>query len=119
MRKLIKNKKGFTLLECMIAMMILAVGLLAVAQLQYTVIRGIAYSKQATEASNFVYSKMEDLKGQPLTSLTSGSETKIGENGITYETTWTVTGTGNFRTIEVNVAFEGHTMTATTGKGGP
>lgn len=117
MRKLIKNKKGFTLMECMIAMVILAIGLLAMAQLQYTVIRGNAYSKQAMIANNLVYSKMEELKKQSLSSLTSGNET-ITVDGITYERAWNVTGTENFRTIEVNVAFEGKTKTAKTVKGG-
>lgn len=112
-----KNQKGFTLLECMVALLILAVGLLGMAKLQYTVINGNSYSKQSTIATTLVHGKMEDLKKQSMSSLASGNDT-TEKQGITYQRIWTVTGTGNTRTITVTVNFGDKSKTAKTLRGG-
>ncbi len=112
-----KNKKGFTLLECMVAMLILAVGLLGMAKLQYNTINGNAYSKQATIATTLVQSKLEDLKMQKLASLASGNDTAV-QNGITYQRSWAVTGSSDTRTVTVTVRFGDKVRTATILKGG-
>lgn len=112
-----KNKKGFSLLECMVAMLILSIGILGMAKLQYVTITGNSYSKQATIATTLVQGKMEDLKNQSLTSLVSGNDSVV-QNGVTFQRTWTVTGSGSTRTITVTVRFGDKAKTATTLKGG-
>jgi type IV pilus modification protein PilV len=58
--------KGFTLMEVMIAVLILAAGLLAVVGLQLTSIRGTAYSNSLTQASVHGQEGLERLKSLPL-----------------------------------------------------
>lgn len=59
---LISNKSGFTLLELVIAMMVLAIGLLGIAGLQIVAIRGNATGGQMTLASAAISQKIEQLK---------------------------------------------------------
>jgi len=112
-----KNKKGFTLLECMVAMLILSIGLLGMAKMMYTTINTNSYSKQATIATTMVQAKMEDLKKQDLANLSAGNDT-LSRHGVTYQRSWTVEGTGNTRTLTVTVRFGDFSRTAKTLKGG-
>lgn len=53
---------GFTLLEVLISMVILAVGLLALSSMQGTSATGNAQSRRLTQAMNLASSKIDDLK---------------------------------------------------------
>jgi type IV pilus assembly protein PilV len=81
-----RNNKGFTLIEIMIAIFILVVALLGVAGVTVSVINGNAFSKEITSASTLAQDKMEELKDTAYGSIASGSDT----NSI-YTRTWTVT----------------------------
>ena len=62
MNKLIKdNRNGFTLIEIMIAMVVLAIGILGVAKMQLSAIKGNSYASGLTEASTLAQNKMEEL----------------------------------------------------------
>jgi prepilin-type N-terminal cleavage/methylation domain-containing protein len=61
MRHLI-NEKGFSLTELMLAMTILAVGLLALAQMQIMALHGTASSKQFSTATNLARERIEGAK---------------------------------------------------------
>nr|HDO80263.1 prepilin-type N-terminal cleavage/methylation domain-containing protein [Candidatus Bathyarchaeota archaeon] len=61
------NNRGFSLLEVMIAFVILAIGLLGLAALQVTAIRGNAFSSGMTFATMLAQQKLEELKGLPFT----------------------------------------------------
>ena len=54
-----KKQKGFTLIETLIAMTILAVGLLGLARMQFTAIKGNRSSLDMTEATAFASEGME------------------------------------------------------------
>lgn len=58
---IIKNENGFTLIEVMIAMVILAIGLLGVAKMSLTAIQGNSSARGFSEATVFGQNKMEDL----------------------------------------------------------
>jgi prepilin-type N-terminal cleavage/methylation domain-containing protein len=70
-----KNRNaGFSLLECVIAIFIVAIGLLAVAALAAVATQGEIFAFNSTDASALAASKMEELKAGTLTeggSLTS------------------------------------------------
>ena len=60
------EEKGFTLIEVLIGLIILAIGVLAVAGMQITSITGTSFSKNMTQASVIAQDRLEFLKGLPL-----------------------------------------------------
>jgi prepilin-type N-terminal cleavage/methylation domain-containing protein len=56
-----KGGRGFTLLEVMIAMVVLLVGLLGMAALAAGIVNGNAFSKKASTATTLVQDKMEEI----------------------------------------------------------
>lgn len=97
---ILQNQKGFTLIEVMIAIFILSVGLLAVASMQVSAIRGNHFSDNVTVALALAEEGMEDLlnKSYSHTWLTDGdhdteeaSIDKAGEPGGPFSRTWEIT----------------------------
>jgi type IV pilus assembly protein PilV len=64
--KTIKQENGFSLLEVLIALVILAIGLLAVAQMQITAIKSNAFGSGMTSASSLAANTLEWLMGLPF-----------------------------------------------------
>ena len=60
------GKKGFTLVEVLIGLIILAIGILAIAGMQITSIRGTSFSNNLSQASVLAQNRLEFLKGLPL-----------------------------------------------------
>jgi type IV pilus assembly protein PilV len=56
------SRKGFTLAEVLIGLVILAVGILALAAMQITSIKGGYFSSHVTQATIFAQDKLEGLK---------------------------------------------------------
>jgi type IV pilus assembly protein PilV len=112
-KKVCDNQAGFTLLEVLIAISILTVGLLGVAQMQIMGITGNYFSSNTTAALTLAEEKMEDLLGQSYTAVTSGNDAnpidEAGQAGGVYSRMWTVTddtpiiGT---KTVTVNVSWD-------------
>ena len=63
--RMARSKKGFSLLELLIALLILSVGLLGAAEMQVTSISGNAFSNKLTVATGLAQSKIEELKKLP------------------------------------------------------
>ena len=89
MRRL-RDHGGFTLLEVMIALVVLAIGLLGLASLQIMAIKGNSYGQQMTVASTLAQSQLEQLRRTPGP-LANGEDYPVDQNGIRYTRTWTVT----------------------------
>jgi type IV pilus assembly protein PilV len=85
------RSKGFSLVEVMIAMLILAIALLALAGLMVTTTRNSSFGGHMTEASTFAQDKLEQLRVSPWTGVATGNDTLQGSTGITYTRNWTVT----------------------------
>ncbi len=66
MRKQFKNQKGFTLVEVMISMLILAIGILGLAPMMVTTMFGNAFSKDVTSAAFLAQDSLERLKNQAV-----------------------------------------------------
>lgn len=62
MKKLSLNDKGFSLLEMLIAVTILAFGLLAVAGLQVTAMKGNSNGNAMTQATSYAEERIEQIR---------------------------------------------------------
>lgn len=103
-----QGTEGFSLVEILVAIVILSVGLLALAQSSGAVTTMIARGKQDTQAAMAAQTQLEVLRRvantttPKCTALASGSSTGPAP-GTT--TTWTVGGSGGSRTVTVSVAY--------------
>jgi type IV pilus assembly protein PilV len=98
-------QSGLTLLEVMIALVILAIGLLALSGMQITSIRANGSGFQSTTAVSLADERMQQLKNLSFSnaSLTPGTHTETpltvsvgtadGTHGIVYSRSYTVTDT--------------------------
>jgi type IV pilus assembly protein PilV len=96
----IKDKKGFTLVEFLIATIILSVGLLALINLQWMAIRGNHDSKEMTRAIFLGEKKIEEFKNTPyssssLVNVTNKTDNNnpmngLGEPGGIFYRSWTI-----------------------------
>ncbi len=97
-----KNKRrqsGFTLIEVMAGMVIIAVGLLLLLPMMVTSMQANDFARGSTEASMLIKDKMEELKNMDVP--TSGVDS-VG----TVTRTWTVTDLGNnLFQLDVNIAW--------------
>ena len=109
-----EDNKGFTLIEILVTIAIFAIGVLAVASMQYWSVRNTATGNVMTQAANLARSQMETLKNAPVvTTLVSGADANnpIDANGTPggiFTRTWVITnplGTSVTRQIDVTVAW--------------
>ena len=100
------GKAGFTILEVMVAISILAVGLMAIFTAQITSIRGNTNANRQTEAMTLAQDRMEALLALPYEDLDATGSPIAAPGG--YQVAWTVTeyAADNYKLIEVEVAGE-------------
>jgi type IV pilus assembly protein PilV len=107
-----KGNAGFTLIEVLITMAVFAIGVLAVASMQYWSTRNTASGDIMTTAANLARAQMETLRSVPdVTTLADGSDANNpvdadGNAGGIYTRTWAVTnplGGSGSRQIAVTV----------------
>ncbi len=69
------NKKGFSLIEVLVGLVLLAIGLLAIAGMQITSVRGNFFSSNMTQASILAQDRLEILRNLPFgkPDLTAGN----------------------------------------------
>lgn len=106
-----RNQKGFSLVEMLIALAILALSMLAAASMQFNSIRNNTSGDIVTQANMLAKAKMEELKNTTdLESLTNGADNGInaeGQPGGIYDRTWTVENLGSTaRRITVTVRWK-------------
>jgi len=101
------DQRGFTMIEVMIAIVLLAVattGLIGLFRIQTT---ASSFSRHATEAASLAQDKLESLRTQSVTS--TGSETAIsslGKAGGPFDRSWTVTPNTTYTDYAVTVSWD-------------
>ncbi len=80
------NNKGFTLIEIMISIAIIAIGIFAVMSLIITVMKGNTLSKRVTTATTIAQGKMEDFKSMDYDSVVDdpGTDTATDYDTVYY-----------------------------------
>jgi prepilin-type N-terminal cleavage/methylation domain-containing protein len=102
-KRMLRRQNGFSLIEVMVAVVLLAVGLMAFAGLEVLAVRNSTFSKDYGKANTYAQQKVEELKGTAWTSVACGSDT-LEEK---FTRTWTVTITEEniMQTVAVNVTW--------------
>lgn len=103
--KRLRRSYGFTLIEILVALVILGVSLLALAGLMVTTTRNNASAGQVTEAATLAQDKLEELRAIPWDRVVSGQDQRAGSTGITYGRNWNVVTNGNIKTITITVSW--------------
>jgi prepilin-type N-terminal cleavage/methylation domain-containing protein len=102
-----RDTRGFTVIEVLIAVVVLAVGVTALVGSSGVVTRMIGQGKISTQATQAVSQQMEQLRATAYstspncTALAAGSDTTA--NGVA--TSWTITVNGELRLIRMRVDY--------------
>ena len=80
------NRRGFTLVELMIAVVLLSVGMLALAGSAAMVVRSMTTATMRTRAATLAASRLDELRSGGCGLIAAGS---VKERGVTLA--WTVT----------------------------
>jgi type IV pilus assembly protein PilV len=87
----IGQNAGFTLVESMLTLAIMSVGLLALAGLQITALRGNALSRSMTTAVSIAEESLEQLKNTPYTDIEAEATTQVTASHLQFTREVTVT----------------------------
>jgi type IV pilus modification protein PilV len=106
------EKKGFTLIEVLIGLIILAIGVLAIAGMQITAIRGTSFSNNLNQASILAQQRLEFLKGLQIsdTRLDTGNYPNDLNVGI-FLGSYSATRNPNYVLIQYTVLWSEQQMT--------
>jgi type IV pilus assembly protein PilV len=89
-----KSEKGFSLIEVMIALVVLLVGMLGIMGMQYYAVSGNAASRELRMATNLGQDMIESLKSTPYGNLSSNSDTPVSgvaiSGGVDFDRRWWV-----------------------------
>jgi len=103
--------KGFSLIEVLVALVILSFSLLALAGLMVTTTKNNSFGSHMTEAATFAQDKLEELRAIKWENLIDGNNTdqQGGSTGINYTRNWNVTTNGSLKTITINLNWNDRT----------
>jgi prepilin-type N-terminal cleavage/methylation domain-containing protein len=111
------SQNGFTLLEVLVAIVILTIGLLGTAGLTTGVIRGNHFSKNVTSATAAAQTKLEAIKSGGYVYATAANfpSDAVTMGGMTFTRTTTITNSSpaaNMKTVSVTVSWTESNNTA-------
>lgn len=111
-----KTQEGFTLIEVIIAMLVLAFGLLGVASMQVVAIQVNSSAGRLTQGTTVVQDKIEELMGLPFNNPSLDDPTPVGicqpynepitPQGYTMDWCVDVDATGTSKTVNVTAAWD-------------
>ena len=108
----LRHHSGFTLLEVLIALVILSIGLLGVAGLTIGIIHGNTVSRHSTTATVIAQSELEDIQRAGYFNATTANfpdDSAIAMGGVTFARTNTITDDDplpDMKTVTVTVSWE-------------
>jgi prepilin-type N-terminal cleavage/methylation domain-containing protein len=94
----IRNERGFTIVEVIVAILVLTVGILALSGTSALVTRMIARGNRAAKAASFAAERMEVLRPQGCIARTGGSDTLYAGS------TWTAINTWSWGNVPIHAA---------------
>ena len=100
--------KGFTMIEILIALVILSIAFLSLAGLMVQTTKNNSFGGRMTEAATFAQDKLEELRASSWVAITSGSD-HMNSNGMDYARNWNVVTNGNLRTITFTISWTDQT----------
>ena len=107
----LKKINGFTLIEVLVALIILSFSLLALAGLMVTTTKNNSFGSHMTEAATFAQDKLEELRAIRWENIPEGANTdqKGGSTGINYTRDWNVATNGSLKTITITINWHDRT----------
>jgi type IV pilus assembly protein PilV len=105
----INSEEAFTLIEIMIALVVLSVGLVALAGLQISAIKGNAFSKRMTTAVTIANARLEEIKNTAYANIQSESSTQVSASNMNFTREVTVNNDSpvlNTKTVNVTVTWK-------------
>lgn len=79
-----ENENGFTILEVLFAISILTIGILAVASMQISSMRGNYFASNVSEATTWAGDQLERLMGLPYDDAELNDTDNDGASGLTH-----------------------------------
>jgi prepilin-type N-terminal cleavage/methylation domain-containing protein len=109
--KSLKYSDGFTLIEVMVALVILSFSLLALAGLMVTTTKNNSYGSHMTEAATYAQDKLEEFRAIRWEDIPegAGNDQRSGSTGIQYARNWGVTTNGGLKTITISINWHDQT----------
>jgi type IV pilus assembly protein PilV len=106
---------GFTLVESMVTLAIMSVGLLALAGLQITALRGNALSQRMTTAVSIAEQCLEQLKNTPYTDIEAEATIQVTASHLQFTRQVIVTNgpLSNTKSVSVLVSWQDQAKTHT------
>jgi prepilin-type N-terminal cleavage/methylation domain-containing protein len=81
--RVLRPRRGVSLVELLVAMTLLTIGLLAIVGVSASVTRSLGESRSDNTAATVAQSRFEELAGTACTSLTLGTTTQVTTRGVT------------------------------------
>lgn len=85
-----RDKRGFTIVEFVVALVILLIGVLGVAGMLVTVMQANRSASNRTRADQLLSEKVEEFHSVSFTSIEDGSDQKV-VGDVVFDRSWTVT----------------------------
>ncbi|HRK48154.1 MAG TPA: prepilin-type N-terminal cleavage/methylation domain-containing protein [Nocardioides sp.] len=103
------RRRGFTLIEILVALVITVIGLLGIAGMFVANAQGTTYARHATEASVLAEDQLEFMLTTPSANLVSGFD-QVDEHGVAvasggFTRVWSVSWDGDLARIAVTVTW--------------
>ena len=97
------NKKGVSLIEVMVTLLVTSIGTLGVAALITTSTKVAAASWHMREACQIAQSQLETLEATGYSAMSDGSAIVTGSSGVAYSLNWMVLTVGQVKEVSLSI----------------